>query len=130
MSKTAVVQSPYSTATTMCHEQQDLFNKTDNLRHTLQLSGYPVWFTDSFLNSQHKEVIKNETEPLASVFAPPENCKEHCWKFKYTRNCYMMTVFKAKHSLHLFMRNRSEMNPQQMAQCLLHFKQMWQKLHS
>jgi hypothetical protein len=42
--KRGVVQSPYHRAATVCQEQPDCCDKSDILRHDLQLSAYPIGF--------------------------------------------------------------------------------------
>jgi hypothetical protein len=50
--KRGLIQSLHSRASTICQDRQDLAREINNLRHELQLNGYPKGFIDSVINSK------------------------------------------------------------------------------
>jgi len=53
----------------MCHEQQVLFNTTDILTH-MQLSGYPMWFSESINGSTGRSNYKWDKATCFGVYTP------------------------------------------------------------
>jgi hypothetical protein len=109
-------QSLHSRASTICQARQDLA-KEINLRHGLQLNGYPQGFIDSVINSEGSSRPKQEEKPLGSVYIP--YVKGVSEKFKRVGNRYnIRTIFRTKHTLRSSLMNtRPKIEPQQTAQC-------------
>jgi hypothetical protein len=68
--KRGLIQCPHSRASTICQEQQDLFNEISSLRHDLQINEYPQGFIDSVINSNGRSFPNKEEKPLGSVYIP------------------------------------------------------------
>jgi hypothetical protein len=45
--KRGLIQNLHKRASTICQEQQDLFNEISSMRHDLKLNGYPQAFINS-----------------------------------------------------------------------------------
>jgi hypothetical protein len=68
--KSGLIQSLHSRAsTTICQEQQDMFDEISSLRH-LQPNGYAHGFIDSVINSESSSHLNKEERPLGSVDIP------------------------------------------------------------
>ncbi|XP_023722356.1 uncharacterized protein LOC111872551 [Cryptotermes secundus] len=63
----SLIKSLTDRASTTCQDQQDLVKGINNLRHDLQLNGYPKGFIDSVINSKGSSRPKKEENP--SVFS-------------------------------------------------------------
>jgi hypothetical protein len=94
--KRGLIQSLHNRASTICQEQQDLFNEISSLRRDLQPNGYPQGFTDSVINSKHSSRLNKEQKPLGSGYIP--YVKGISETFKRIGNQYnIRAIFKSKH---------------------------------
>jgi hypothetical protein len=75
--KRGLIQILHSRAPTICQDQQDLAKEINNLRHDLQLNGYPQGFIDSVIKSKGSSRPKSEEKPLSSVYIPYEQMTLH-----------------------------------------------------
>jgi hypothetical protein len=67
--KRVLIQSLHNRASTICQDRQDLAKEINNLRHDLQLNGYPQGFIDSVMNPKGSSHPKTEEKPLDSVYS-------------------------------------------------------------
>ncbi|PNF42699.1 hypothetical protein B7P43_G14177 [Cryptotermes secundus] len=116
--KRGLIKSLHDRASTICQDRRDLVREINNLRHDLQLNGYPKGFIDSVINSKGSSRPKKEESPLCSVYIP--HVKGVSEKFKRIGNRYTIrTIFHTKHTLkNSLMKTRPKRDPQQMAQCV------------
>jgi hypothetical protein len=108
--KRGLIQSLHNRASTICQEQQDLWNEIIGLRQDLQLSGYRQGFINSIINSRGSSHLNKEQKPLGSVYIP--HVKGVSEKFKHVGNHYnIRTIFKTKHTLRSWLKKpgRKEM---------------------
>jgi hypothetical protein len=110
--KRGLIQNLHSRASTICQDRQDLAKEINNLRHDLQLNGYPQGFIDSVINSKGSSRPKTEEKPLDSLYIP--YVKGISEKFKRIGNRYnIRTIFGTKHILRSSLMNtRPKIDPQ------------------
>jgi hypothetical protein len=83
---------------TIRHDRRNLDKEETNLRHDLQLNGYPRSFVDSVINSKDTGCPKKEEDPLFSVYIP--YVKGISENFKRISNLYnIRIIFRTKHTL-------------------------------
>jgi hypothetical protein len=96
--KRGLIQSLHNRTSTICQDRQDLAKEINNLRHDLQLNGYPQGFIDSVINPKGSSRPKTEDKPLGSVYIP--YVKGVSEKFKCIGNSYnIRTIFRTKYTL-------------------------------
>jgi hypothetical protein len=61
--KRRLIQSLHNRAS-IIHQKQHLFNKLSNLRHDLQVNGYPQGFNDSVINSKGTGMVQIKRKSL------------------------------------------------------------------
>jgi hypothetical protein len=116
--KRGLVQSLQKRASTICQEQQDLFNEITILRRDLQLSGYHQVFINSVINSKGNSHPNTEEKPLGSVYIL--YVKGVSQKFTFIGNRYNIgRLYKTEHILRSsLMETMPERDPQQTSHCV------------
>jgi hypothetical protein len=97
--KRGIIRSLHNRATIICRERQDLAHEVNNLKHDLQLNGFPPKLINSvIINTGGNNRLRNDVKPIGSVVIP---CvKGISEKFNRIGNRYnIRTIFKTKHTL-------------------------------
>jgi hypothetical protein len=68
--KRGLIQSLFNRASIICQERQDLLHEIKDLRHDLQLNGYPQGFINLAIKSKDSSRPKKEDKPPSSVYIP------------------------------------------------------------